>query len=213
MTAAARSLAPIEGFGLELRPWDAGLVRQMAAWGERGFPYHAFDMGHLRDPIRAEAALQFAREPGPHRHYVACENGIAVGRVSVNLRDASGLYIWAVHVPPEHEGRGVCRRMLAALITHLEAQHPHAPGFTLSTNTFAEHAHRAYHALGFQVAETRWHFDKEIAEQLWKVGPADREPIARHIRFNTGRWQVRTYVMKRRRGTPMDTAVRGRPGS
>lgn len=208
MTTATRSSAPIEGFGLELRPWDADLVQQMAAWGERGFPYHAFDMGHLKDPVRAEAALKFAREPGPHRHYVACENGVAAGRVSINLRDASGFYIWAVHVPPEHEGRGVCRRMLAALMSGLESERRHGPDFILSTNTFAEHAHRAYRALGFEVIETRWHFDKEIAERLWKVDPSQREPIARHIRFNTGRWQVRTYVMKRRRGAPMHTGQR-----
>lgn len=207
MTAAATSAGSIEGFGLELRPWDAELVRQMGAWEERGFPYHAFDMGHLRDPAKAEAALQFAQQKSPHRHFVACEGGHAVGRVSINLQDVSGLYIWAVHVPPEQGGRGVCRRMLAALMAHFEAERPDAPEFVLSSNTFAESAHRAYRALGFEVAETRWHFDKEIAEQLWKVGPVQREPIARHIRFHTGRWQVRTYVLKRRRGAPMDASV------
>lgn len=206
MTTAATSVAPIEGFGLELRPWDVDLVRQMATWGERGFPYHAFDMGHLKDPARASAALQFALEGGLHRHYVACEDGVAVGRASINLQDSSGFYIWAVHVPPEHEGRGVCRRMLAALMTSLESQRPYGPDFVLTSNTFAEHAHRAYQALGFEVVETRWHFDKELAERLWKVGPAEREPIARHIRFNAGRWQVRTHVMKRRRGARMDTS-------
>ncbi len=205
MTTAAASFAPIEGFGLELRPWDEGLVRQMAGWDERGFPFHAFDMGHLKDPARAAAALKFAHEPGPHRHYIACEDGVAVGRGSVNLQDQSGLYLWAVHVPPEHEGRGVCRRMLAALMTGLEGERPHGPDFVLSSNTFAEHAHRAYFALGFEVVETRWHFDKEIAERLWRVEPSAREPISRHIRFNAGRWQVRTHVMKRRRGSPMDT--------
>ena len=204
MTAAATSIGSIEGFGLELRPWDADLVRQMADWGERGFPFHAFDLGHLRDPAKAEAALQFAHQKSPHHHYIACENGRAVGRVSVNLQDLAGLYIWAVHVPPEHAGRGVCRRMLAALIAHLELVHPEAPEFVLSSNTFAEPAHRAYRALGFEVVETRWHFDKEIAEQLWKVNPLQREPIARHIRFYSGRWQVRTYVFKRRRGAKMN---------
>ncbi|MEO6398519.1 MAG: GNAT family N-acetyltransferase [Tepidiformaceae bacterium] len=203
MTVAATSSTAIEGFGLELRPWDAGLVRQMAAWGERGFPFHAFDLGHLRDAAKAEAAIHFAQQQGPHQHWIACENGFAVGRVSVNLQDVSGLYIWAVHVPPEQGGRGVCRRMLAALMTHLEATRPNAPEFVLSSNTFAEPAHRAYRALGFEVAETRWHFDKEIAERLWKVEPAQREPIARHIRFQSGRWQVRTYIFKRRRGAPM----------
>lgn len=209
MTTAATSFAPIEGFGLELRPWDADLVRQMAAWGERGFPYHAFDMGHLKDPARAADALQFAQQEGPHRHYIACEDGVAVGRVSINLQDTSGFYIWAVHVPPEHEGRGVCRRMLAALMTALESHRPYGPDFILSSNSFAERAHRAYHALGFELIETRWHFDKDLAAQLWKVRPADREPIARHIRFNAGRWQVRTFVMKRRRGHPMELSRGG----
>ena len=207
MTATATSSSSIEGFGLELRPWDVDLIRQMAEWGERGFPYHAFDVGHLRDPAKAEAALQFGRQESPHHHYVACEDGRAVGRVSVNLRDVSGLYIWAVHVPPEHAGRGVCRRMLAALMAHFEEVRPDALEFVLSSNTFAEPAHRAYRALGFEVVETRWHFDKEIAERLWKVDPIQREPIARHIRFHSGRWQVRTYVLKRRRGAPMDVGV------
>lgn len=204
MTASATSATSIEGFGLELRPWDADLVRQMGEWGERGFPFHAFDLGHLRDPAKAAAALQFAHQKSPHHHYIACEDGRAVGRVSVNLHDLSGLYIWAVHVPPEHAGRGVCRRMLALLMSHLEEALPGAPEFVLTSNSFAEHAHRAYRAVGFEVAETRWHFDKEIAERLWKVDPAQREPIARHIRFYSGRWQVRTYVFKRRRGTPID---------
>ncbi len=196
--------APIEGEGLQLRPWDEGLIAQMAGWREYGFPYHAFDLAHLRDPQKAAAALAWATEPGPHRHFVVCEGDTAVGRVSVNLKDVSGLYIWAVHVPPEHAGLGVCRRMLAALMRALEVEFP-GEDFVLSSNTFAEHAHRAYQALGFAVIETRWHFDREIAERLWKVSPAEREPIARHIRFHGGRWEVRTHVLKRPHGVPMET--------
>lgn len=204
---SASSLYPdtLEGDGLVLRPWDESLVEQMAHWGERGFPYHAFDMGHLRDPLQAAKALVWAHEDGPHRHFIACDGGTAVGRVSVNLRDVSGLYIWGVHVPPEHDGRGVCRRMLAALMGWLERELP-ARDFVLTSNTFAEHAHRAYSALGFEVIETRWHFDREIAEMLWKVPPAAREPISRHIRFHNGRWEVRTHVLSRLRGAPMDTS-------
>jgi len=205
MTMQALYPDVIEGEGVTLRPWDAELVRQMANWGERGFPYHAFDLGYLRDEQRAANSLTWAYENGPHRHFVACEGGAAVGRVSVNLRDASGLYIWAVHVPPEHEGRGVCRRMLAALMSWLESQYPDRD-FVLSSNTFAEHAHHAYYALGFTVVETRWHFDREIAEQLWRVPASAREPIAKHIRFHNGRWEVRTYVLRRPRGAPMQTA-------
>lgn len=197
----------IEGYGLTLRPWDEDLVRQMAAWGERGFPYHAFDLGYLRDPARAASALAGTRENGPHRHFIACEGETAIGRVSVNLRDESGLYLWSVHVPPEHEGRGVCRRMLAALMDWLENRYP-ASDFVLTTNTFADHAHRAYEALGFTIWETRWHYDREIADMLWKVTPAVREPIAKHIRFQSGRWEVRTHVMRRPRGSPMQTGVR-----
>ncbi len=192
----------VPGDGLVLRPWDAFLVDQMANWGERGFPYHAFDMGYLRDPMRAANALLWAYDESPHLHFVAVEGETAVGRLSVNLKDVSGLYIWAVHVPPEHEGRGVCRRMLAALMEWLEPDYPDRD-FVLSSNTFAEHAHRAYRALGFEIIETRWHFDREIAETLWKVSPAQREPISRHIRFHNGRWEVRTYVLKRKRGTTM----------
>jgi ribosomal protein S18 acetylase RimI-like enzyme len=190
----------LQGDGLVLRPWDTFLLDQMAGWSERGFPYHAFDLGYLRDPIRAANALIWAHEEGPHRHFIACEGDTAVGRVSVNLRDVSGLYIWAVHVPPEHEGRGVCRRMLTALMSWLEAETV-GRDFVLSSNTFAEHAHRAYFSLGFEVTETRWHYDREIADTLWKVPPAQREPISRHIRFHNGRWEVRTYVMRRRRGS------------
>lgn len=197
MTAEAQYPVLVEGDGLELRPWSEELVRQMATWGEYGFPYHAFDLGFLRDPVRAERELQRHREEGQHRHFIACEGGQAVGRVSVNLCDAAGLYLWAVHVAPEHEGRGVCRRMLTALLDWLETEHP-GRDFVLTTNTFAERAHRAYRAVGFEVKETRWHFDREIATELWNAPPAQRAPLMPHMRFHNGRWEVRTYLMERR---------------
>ncbi|MGI8925908.1 MAG: GNAT family N-acetyltransferase [Tepidiformaceae bacterium] len=196
---------PIEAYGLALRPWDAGLAAQMAVWGQRGFPYHAFDLGYLGDPRRTSAELARTRQAGPHRHFIACEGETAVGRVSVNLNDELGLYLWAVHVPPEHAGRGVCRRMLAALMDWLERAYP-AAEFVLTSNTFALHAHRAYLALGFQVTETRWHHDRELAAELWKVSPARRREIDSHIRFHNGRWEVRTQVFRRKSGTPMATA-------
>ncbi len=192
----------VSGYGLELRAWDDDLLPCMARWGHRGFPYHAFDLGYLDDPGRRVAALNRYRDLAQHRHYVACENGLPVGRVSVNLKDATGLYFWSVHVPPEHAGRGVCRRMLAALMDSLEPEFP-ARKFALTTNTFATTAHRVYEALGFTVAETRWHYDSEIAEQLWRVPHEQRAPIATHIRFQTGRWEVRVYVMTRPPGAPM----------
>jgi len=196
----------IPGDGLELRPWDLALAQRMAGWSTRGFPYHAFDLSHLREPARLSSAVAGCLEDGPHRHFVAVEDDEPVGRVSVNLRDAAGNYLWAVHVAPEHEGRGVCRRMLATLMRYLEEHHP-KPSFVLTTNAFAEHAHRAYRALSFEVSETRWHYDREIAEALWRVTPKEREPIARHIRFQNGRWQVRSYVMRREPGSPMHTGA------
>ena len=114
----------LEGEGLALRPWDEDLAEQMGNWGVRGFPYHAFDLLHLKDPVKRALTVESCREEGPHRHFVAVEDGVAVGRVSVNLRDPAGSYIWAVHVPPEHEGRAVCRRMLAVLMRWLEVEHP-----------------------------------------------------------------------------------------
>lgn len=208
--ATASALYPplIPGDGLVLRPWDEALVRGMAAWHEYGFPYHAFDLAYLRDPARAARELVRTHEAGPHRHFVAVEDGVPVGRVSVNLRDESGLYLWSVHVPPEHQGRGVCRRMLAALMSWLEAEYTRGD-FVLSSNTFAEHAHRAYFALGFRIVESRWHYDREIAQLLWQVSPQEREPVARHVRFHAGRWEVRTHVMRRPRGAPMDLGPAG----
>ncbi len=184
---------------LELRPWDEPLLQQLAQWGERGFPYHAFDLGHLRDPMRARVELRRAREAGPHLHFIACEGDTAVGRVSVNLHDRAGLYLWAVHVPPEHEGRGVCRRMLATLMDWLEVEHP-GPDFVLTTNAFAVRAHRSYQALGFKVVETRWHYDRPLAEELWRVPREQRKLIDQHLRFHNGRWEVRTHLMARSRG-------------
>jgi hypothetical protein len=207
MQAAALYPPPLVGHGLELCRWDMDLVRQVAQWGERGFPYHAFDLGGLRQPSRAKAMLEKMTADGPHRNFIAVEDGVAVGRVSVNMEDEAGLYLWSVHVPPEHEGRAICRRMLATLMPWLEHQKP-GVGFILSTNTFAVHAHRAYLAVGFTIVETRWHYDKEIAERLWKVSVREREPIARHIRFFGGRWEVRTHVMRRRPGAPMDVRLR-----
>jgi RimJ/RimL family protein N-acetyltransferase len=196
--------ASIPGDGLELRPWDEAIALQLADWDVRGFPYHAFDLGHLKDPVKRANAVAGSLEDGPHRHFIAVEDGVAVGRVSVNLRDPAGSYLWGVHVAPQHEGRGVCRRMLAAIMVYLEENHPR-PSFVLTTNSFAVHAHRAYAALGFEVSETRWHFDREIAEALWRVTPKEREPVSRHIRFQNGRWQVRSFVMRRQPGTPMQT--------
>jgi len=196
--------AAIAGEGLTLRRWDEGLVRQMAAWGQHGFPFHAFDLGHLADPAAAARALAQARAPGKHLHLVACEGEVAVGRVSVNLRDEAGLYLWAVHVPPEHEGRGVARRMLAAVMAWLEKAHP-GRDFVLTANSFAVHAHRAYRAVGFEVTETRWHYDRELADLLWRVTPAERGEITRYMRFQDGRWQIHALVFRRRAGTPMDT--------
>lgn len=212
MSVASHYPAEIQGAGLVLRPWSEELVAQMAAWGEYGFPFQAFDLGYLRDPIRARDTLLWAQSPGPHRHFVACEGDVAVGRVSVNLRDEAGLYFWGVHVPPEQQGRGVCRRMLAALISWLEVRYPRGGGFVLTTNTFAVAAHRAYRSLGFEVAETRWHHDRQLAAELWRTTPAQREPIASHIRFHNGRWEVRLYLMRRPYGAAADGPARS-PGA
>jgi len=194
-------LRVIAGEGLVLRPWDEDLVRQMAAWHEHGFPYHAFDLSHLSDPPQAAAMLAKTREEGRHRYLVACEDGVAVGRVAVNLRDATGLYLWGVHVPPEHQGRGVASRMLAAVMGWLEEEYP-GPDFTLTSNGYAERAHRTYRALGFRVVKTRWHFDKEVAARLWRVSPRERDAVAPHIRFQGGRWQVRAHIFSRPQGHP-----------
>ena len=194
----------ITGDGLVLRPWDRDLVTQMAAWEQHGFPYHAFDLAHLKDPMQAAMALARAQEDGKHRHFVAVEGDRAVGRVAVNLDDEAGLYLWAVHVPPEHEGRGVARRMLAALMGWLEGHYP-GRDFVLTSNGFAENAHRTYRSLGFEISETRWHYDKELAARLWRVSPRERDPIARHIRFQNGRWQVRAHIFRRPWGAPIQT--------
>ena len=204
MVAEAHYPATLEGHGLDLRPWDEDLVRQMGQWQEYGFPYHAFDLGFLRDPDRAARELEKHSTPDQHRHFVACEGREAVGRVSVNLRDAAGLYLWAVHVPPEYQGRGVARRMLTVLIEWLERDQP-GRDFVLTTNTFATRAHRAYRAVGFSVKETRWHYDRDIAAELWDASPERRAPLMPHMRFHNGRWEVRTYLMERPRGwRPLD---------
>jgi len=194
--------SPFESRGLVLQPWSESLIAQMAHWTERGFPYHPFDLGHLRDPGVARQTLLRVQQPGPHRYFAATESGAAVGRVTVNLRDAAGLYLWAVHVPPEHEGKGVARRMLAGVMEWLEEEVP-GVGFVLTANTFAVRAHRTYTALGFRVADTRWHFDREIAERLWNIGREEREALDGHLRFRAGQWQVRTYLMRRSPGAEM----------
>ncbi len=198
---AAPALYPdqIEGDGLVLRPWDENLVRQLGAWTSRGFPYHAFDTAYLADPVRARAALTRHRAPGPHRHFIACEGETAVGRISVNLRDQAGIYFWGVHVPEEYGRRGVCRRMLSALVAWLEARYPAGPGFVLSTNAFATHAHRAYRAVGFEISETRWHYDKQLADELWRVPLERRSQISPFIRYHNGQWEVRIHIMRRER--------------
>lgn len=194
----------LHGEGLLLRAWDASTICAAAAWGRHPFPYHGFNLDHLLDPPRAAAMLQTLTNPGTHLHFVAIEGGVPVGRVSVNLGDRSGLYLWGVHVPPEHEGRAVCRRMLAVLLRWLERTQP-GRDFTLNSSGFAEHAHRAYFALGFRITETAWHYDRDISEAMWRASQPEREAIRRHLRFVHGRWEVRTFVMRRDRGSPMDS--------
>lgn len=193
----------ISGYGLRLVPWNADLLAEMGRWGERGFPYHAFDLGYLRQPERVKSVLAWTEERREHRHYAAVENGVAVGRISVNLQDETGLYLWSIHVPPEHEGRGIARRMIAALMTSLEITHP-GLDFILATNGFATPAHRVYHALGFTILETRWLVDEEIAKALWKVDKERRKPIMEHMRFAGRQWQVRQHLMVRRAGATMN---------
>jgi RimJ/RimL family protein N-acetyltransferase len=204
LRALSRAPRPFAtGLGLELRHWDRDLVDQMAAWGSHGFPYSAFDLGYLSDRNRARTTLDRMRQRSPHLHAVACEDGLAVGRVSVNYEDRAGLYLWSVHVPPEHEGRGVCRRMLAVFMSWLDAEYPRR-GFILTSNTFAGRAHEAYRALGFSVVETRWQHDRELAADLLQRPAEDRLPIAEHVRFFNGRWEVRAHVFTRPPGLPID---------
>jgi hypothetical protein len=92
--------------------------------------------------------------------------------------------------------------MMAALMTALESEFP-GRRFVLNANSFAEHAHRAYFALGFRIEETRWHFDLDLARSLWTIPPRERRPIANHIRFRSGRWEVRTHLMIRESGAAM----------
>jgi RimJ/RimL family protein N-acetyltransferase len=191
----------IEGEGITLRPWDDDLAAQMACWQERGFPFHGFDLSHLRDPAKSHDTVERMRRDRRHRHFVACEGATAVGRVSVNLHDRAGLYIWAVHVPPDHEGRGVCRRMLRALIDWLAVRYP-SRDVVLTTNTFAKPAHRAYRAIGFEIVEKRWQYDEAIARALLR-GPRDfYVRIAPHVRYTNGRWEVRTLLMRYRTTPP-----------
>ena len=194
--------ASIPGEGLVLRLWNDDLLRAMAHWGERGFPYHAFDMGFLRDPARFAEFTSQLRNDARHIHFAAIESGTPVGRVSVNFQDPAGLYLWGVHVPPEHEGRGVCRRMLTALIAWLTVEHPNR-GLVLSVNTFAARALRAYIALGFAPAETRWLHDSALADALAVLPPDRRGPVAGHVRFRHDRWEVRTFLMRRPPGVPV----------
>src|SRR5947209_913751 len=114
---------PLEGHGLVVQRWDEASIAAASQWGQRGFPYQGFNLGFLSHPGRASLLLQSSPSPGPHRHFVALEQGQPVGRVSVNLEDSAGLYLWSVHVPPEQEGRGVCRRMLAVLMPWLEERY------------------------------------------------------------------------------------------
>jgi RimJ/RimL family protein N-acetyltransferase len=199
LSRTARALA--SGHGLELRTWDRGLVAQMAGWSAHGFPYSAFDLRFLNDPVRASAMLERMRQRKPHLNLIACEEGTAVGRVSVNYEDTAGLYLWSVHVPPEHEGRGVCRRMLATLIPWLQGEYPHRD-VVLTSNTFAVRAHRAYESLDFRVVETRWQHDRELAAELLVRPAEERAAIAAHVRFLNGRWEVRAHVFRRPAGLP-----------
>ena len=184
----------IKGAGLELRPWDRGLVKQLAAWGEHGFPYGAFDLGYLRDPKEAENALNFAIKGTKHLHFIACEDSLAVGRVSVNLQDPAGLYIWSVHVPPEHTRRRVAYRMLNVLIRWLVEKYP-TKEIVLTVNAFAQHAYNLYLSLGFEMRDTLWRFDPKLNEEIKQASSDRRSVLKNRIRFINNRWEVMTYLL------------------
>lgn len=195
----------LAGEGLVLRPWDEALIAAALQWRDHPFPYQAFNVGYLRDPSRAAELLGNVRSPGRHRHYAAVEGGVPVGRVSVNLEDPAGLYLWSVHVPPEHEGRGVCRRMLAVLITWLELKNP-SRSCLLNSSAFSRHAHRAYFALGFRITDSVWRQDQELQEAFAAASPEGRASVKDDVRFVDGYLETRTYIMRRRRGMRMDTS-------
>ena len=185
---------PIKGEGLELCVWDRQLLEQLASWGERGFPYGAFDLGYLRNRKEAEVALNFVLNGTKHLHFIACEDSVAVGRVSVNLEDPAGLYIWSVHVPPEHARRRVAYRMLTVLIKWLEEKYPNQE-IVLTVNAFANHARRLYLSLGFNVRDTLWRFDPKLNEEIYQVSVNRRRVLEDTVRFVNNRWEVMTYLM------------------
>jgi ribosomal protein S18 acetylase RimI-like enzyme len=185
---------PIKGEGLELCVWDRQLLEQLASWGERGFPYGAFDLGYLRNRKEAEVALNFVLNGTKHLHFIACEDSVAVGRVSVNLEDPAGLYIWSVHVPPEHARRRVAYRMLTVLIKWLEGKYPNQE-IVLTVNAFANHARRLYLLLGFNVRDTLWRFDPKLNEEIYQVSVNRRRVLEDTVRFVNNRWEVMTYLM------------------
>lgn len=200
----------LRGEGLALRPWDDELIASALGWQDHAFPYQAFNLGHTLDVGRAAELLANARAPGRHRHYAAVEGGVPVGRVSVNLEDPAGLYLWSVHVPPDHEGRGVCRRMLAVMISWLEYRHP-TRSCLLNSSAFSLHAHRAYFALGFRITDAVWRQDAEL-QDAWRSATTDQQEAVRdHVRTVDGQMETRTYIMRRRRGARMDTGTGARP--
>lgn len=198
---APDGIETIPGNGLVLRPWDEATLRAMAAWGERGSPFSAFDMGFLRDPARLAEFTARIESDDRHLHFAAWEGESVVGRVSVNLRDPAGIYLWGVHVPPEHEGRGVCTRMLAALLQWLDARDGGSE-LVLTANTFADRARGIYERFGFVPVDTRWQYDAALDEELRRLPPDERRGLTGHIRFHNGRWEVRTYLMRRPKPGP-----------
>ncbi len=198
-TAVAAGIEPeapvIMGHGLQVRLWDGDLLLQMSAWGERGFPFSAFDMGFLKEPARMAEFTGWLGRDNRHLHLAAIEADRAVGRVSVNFRDPAGIYIWGVHVPPEYEGRGVCTRMLQALLGWLDTRD--CGELVLSVNSFAHGARRIYERLGFAPVETRWQFDPALDADLRRLPPGQHGPVEGHVRFSLGRWEVRTFLMRR----------------
>jgi ribosomal protein S18 acetylase RimI-like enzyme len=77
------------------------------------------------DPIDAQAAGQFLRNPG-HRLAVAIDDGVVVGFVSAVVyvhpdKPAPELWINEVGVAPSHQGRGIARRLLASTLEDARA--------------------------------------------------------------------------------------------
>jgi GNAT superfamily N-acetyltransferase len=145
-------------------PADAAVLHgiQQRAFAEEGRLSGRLDIPPLREGVDA-----IARHIRTQTVLKALDGGRIIG-AGRGLVDGTVCTIRGLCVEPSHQGRGIG----AALLRAVEAAHPRAERFVLTTNTLVPGNVAFYERHGYRVTELTRYDDRIELAQLSKAGPA-----------------------------------------